>query len=113
MPSKPGSKPKSQSSIDANSSEVVTLQDSLIKRLIQSGEWDRISALLKEKLSESGWTDETYHQTREHARQQPRLHFRSLMEEVVPKVEANVPSSVKEEVLAMIKTFVEENTAPA
>ncbi|KAG8887219.1 SAGA histone acetylase and TREX-2 complexes component [Tulasnella sp. 403] len=90
--------PKSQSKLKAQPSDVTikptelaALQDSLVKRLIQTGEWDRISTVLKERLAESGWSDDTFHQAREHAQQQPKLHFQSLMNELVPKAEGPSP----------------------
>jgi hypothetical protein len=83
MPSKGGpSRTKTAPShTEPTPAEIANLQDALIKRLLQSGEWERyalaemngtirclplgrISSALKDRLTESGWTDETYHQAK-------------------------------------------------
>ncbi|KAG9007768.1 SAGA histone acetylase and TREX-2 complexes component [Tulasnella sp. 427] len=113
MPSKAQTKtkPAGLGGQEISSSELKELQDNIVKRLIKTGEWDRISAVLKDRLSESGWTDETYNNAKESARQQQPLHFKTLMTEMVPNAEAAVPPEVKEEVLALIRKFIEENTS--
>ncbi|KIO28910.1 hypothetical protein M407DRAFT_242834 [Tulasnella calospora MUT 4182] len=109
MPSKAQHKAKGVSEISP--ADLKELQDNIVKRLIQTGEWDKISAVLKDRLSESGWTDDTYNNAKETARQQQQLHFKSLMTELVPNAEATVPAEIKEEILGLIRKFIEENTS--
>jgi len=114
MPSKGGpSRTKTAPShTEPTPAEIANLQDALIKRLLQSGEWERISSALKDRLTESGWTDETYHQAKEYARQQPKLQFQTLMTDFTPRVEATVPGDVKEDILELLRKFIRENTTP-
>jgi len=109
----PKSKPKPQQTLPAAPTQpqpdLKAVQEDLIKRLIRSGEWDRISAIFKDRLAESGWTDETSYQAKEHARQQPILNFQKLMKELTPKVEATVPADVVQEITALIRVFIDEN----
>ncbi|KAH7923592.1 hypothetical protein BV22DRAFT_1068506 [Leucogyrophana mollusca] len=78
------------------------------KRLVESGEWDRIHHLLASKLSESGWTDDLRHRTKERARVMDPLTFQALLEEITPQAKATVPLAVKREVTNAIKGYVKE-----
>ncbi|KAG8945704.1 hypothetical protein FRC04_000563 [Tulasnella sp. 424] len=101
MPSKAQSKTKPGAGVaEISPSDLKELQDNIVKRLIQTGEWDRHPVLTN-----------TYSFLPETARQQQQLHFKSLMTELVPNAEATVPAEIKEEILSLIRKFIEENTS--
>ncbi|KAG8851046.1 SAGA histone acetylase and TREX-2 complexes component [Tulasnella sp. 330] len=136
MPSRAPSKPKSTgetakasapSAAAVSPEELEALKQTLIKRLIDTGEWNRssfivlfqtlmiwveksLSAILKDRLHESGWMDDVSNQAKEYARQQDPLHFKTLIQELTPKAEATVPDDVKEEITALLRTWIDENT---
>ncbi|KAG8981782.1 SAGA histone acetylase and TREX-2 complexes component [Tulasnella sp. JGI-2019a] len=90
--------------------ELETLQQNLVKRLIITGEWNRLSAILKDRLDESGWMDDVSNKAKEYALQQDPLHFKTLVQELTPNAEATVPADIKEEITSLLRTWIDENT---
>ncbi|KAF8521133.1 transcription factor e(y)2-domain-containing protein [Gautieria morchelliformis] len=81
-------------------------------RLVQTGEWDRILALLAQKLNESGWIDDLRHKGKETARGLEPLKFRTLLEQVEPHAHASIPLAIKQEILNLITQFLENQFEP-
>ncbi|KAI6127081.1 hypothetical protein F5141DRAFT_1085390 [Pisolithus sp. B1] len=78
------------------------------RRMVESGEWDRILRVLSAKLSEQGWSDELYHRAKERARIMDPPLFKTILEEISLHGEATVPLSVKRETTAQIRQFVKD-----
>ncbi|KAI9458991.1 transcription factor e(y)2-domain-containing protein [Boletus coccyginus] len=78
------------------------------RRMVESGEWDRILRLLTSKLSENGWVDEIRHRAKERARSMDTLSFRGILEEVSPPAQANMPPAVKREVTNILRQYVKD-----
>ncbi|THH10900.1 hypothetical protein EW146_g8223 [Bondarzewia mesenterica] len=85
----------------ATQSEVNALYGQIRKRLVESGEWDRISLLLMYKLNEEGWVDEVRGQTKdagvaqrflEQARVMEPLSLRKLLEGAGADAHGELPS---------------------
>ncbi|KAN0078243.1 Transcription factor e(y)2 domain containing protein [Tylopilus felleus] len=78
------------------------------RRMVESGEWDRILRLLASKLSEHGWVDDMRHRAKDHARSMDALSFRMILEEIAPTAQANIPPPVKREVMNILKQYVRD-----
>lgn len=80
------------------------------RRMVESGEWDRILRVLSAKLSEQGWSDELYHRAKERARMMDPPLFKTVLEEISLHGggKATVPLSVKREMTAQIRQFVKD-----
>ncbi|KAG8995018.1 SAGA histone acetylase and TREX-2 complexes component [Tulasnella sp. JGI-2019a] len=70
----------------------------------------RLSAILKDRLDESGWMDDVSNKAKEYALQQDPLHFKTLVQELTPNAEATVPADIKEEITSLLRTWIDENT---
>lgn len=91
-----------------NRSDVNVLYTQLQRRMIEYGDWDRISNTLTQKLNESGWLDDLRHQSREMARNGDSVTVESLMSELRPRAGASIPPRVKQEVISMIRQYLEQ-----
>ncbi|KAG6333988.1 hypothetical protein ID866_5093 [Astraeus odoratus] len=91
-----------------SNSDTDALYSQVHRRMVESGEWDRILRTLSAKLSENGWSDDLYHRAKEHARTMDHLLFRTLLEEVSPSAQGTVPVAIKHEVTGQIRQFVKD-----
>jgi len=91
--------------------EVDALHAQIQRRLVESGEWDRIMSVFSSKLNESGWSDDLRHRSKEHARAMEPLSFEGLFNEFSPHAQSTVPPAVKREILAQIREYVEKQFA--
>ncbi|ETW76463.1 hypothetical protein HETIRDRAFT_53245 [Heterobasidion irregulare TC 32-1] len=89
-------------------SEIDTLYSQVHRRLVDSGEWDRISLSLKYKLNDEGWIDQLRGKSKEQARVMEPLSLRQLLELVEPSAQASVPETVKHQTLVLIRQFLEK-----
>jgi len=66
---------------------------------------------LRQKLIESGWKDELKNYCKELIQNKglDRITVEDLVEELKPRARATVSAKAKEELLARIKTFIENN----
>ncbi|KAF8955894.1 transcription factor e(y)2-domain-containing protein [Flammula alnicola] len=78
------------------------------KRLIESGEWEQIRAVMCAKLNESGWSDDMHHRSKEMARNMDPLSFNKLLSEITPRAQTSLPLAVKREVSAVIRQHIEK-----
>jgi len=92
----------------ALNSQVDALYPQIRKRLIESGEWDRIISTLKERLSENGWLDKVRDQSKETARAMNPLSFEKLLEDIDPQARSTVPPAIQKEITILIRAFVDK-----
>jgi len=78
------------------------------RRMVESGEWDRILRLLTFKLSEHGWVDEMRHRAQERARSMDTLSFRGILEEISPHAQASISPAAKREVMNILRQYVKD-----
>jgi len=78
------------------------------KRMIESGEWDQIRAVLSAKLNESGWSDDAHHRSKEAARAMEPLLFSTLLSDILPRIQTSMPLAVKREISNLIRQHVEK-----
>ncbi|TFY73948.1 hypothetical protein EWM64_g10064 [Hericium alpestre] len=88
--------------------DVDALYSKVQKRLVESGEWDRICLLLSYKLNNAGWVDDVRNQSKEHARAMEPLSLRQLIEHVGPRARAAIPESVRADIMTAIRKFLDE-----
>ncbi|KAI0791346.1 transcription factor e(y)2-domain-containing protein [Abortiporus biennis] len=77
------------------------------RRMVESGEWDRIRSILAGKLNEAGWVDNLHHKSKEMARDLSSISARRLSEELDPVAQTSVPQNVKDNAVALIRQFLE------
>lgn len=92
---------------NATLSELDGLFQQLQRRMVESGEWDRILLQLRYQLRDSGWMDSTRAQMLEHAYGTERASFRELLEETRTRVH-DVPEAVKQQILSSIRSFLDK-----
>ncbi|KAH9946578.1 ribosomal protein S10 domain-containing protein [Amylocystis lapponica] len=59
----------------------------LQRRMVESGEWDRMSVALTRQLNESGWLDNFKHRSKEMARNMDPAPFETLIAELQPQAD--------------------------
>ncbi|KAK7681987.1 hypothetical protein QCA50_014951 [Cerrena zonata] len=77
------------------------------RRLVESGEWDRISRLLHSKLNESGWADRLHDQAKELARSKYPIAVQDITEDVRSTAIAEVPEEIRLDVLAKLRHYLD------
>ncbi|KAF7973817.1 hypothetical protein HWV62_14198 [Athelia sp. TMB] len=78
------------------------------RRMVESGDWDRIQLMLSNKLNENGWTDDLRHKSKEHARAMEPLSFAVLLQEFTPEAQDSIPPAVRKEFMGMIRQYIEK-----
>lgn len=90
----------------------ISIDDSLknvaYQKLVESGERDRLIAVLKQKLEESGWKKnlKDYCQKIVKERGVDNTNIDDLVEQVSPVAKSHVPKEVKEELVSQIRIFL-------
>merc|ERR1711935_885473 len=79
-------------------------------KLRESGEEQRLEEYLRHKLIEAGWKDELKNHCKEMIRKKglEKVTVEELVEELTIKGRNTVPMKVKEDLLARIKTYFED-----
>eukprot|EP00126_Sphaerothecum_destruens_P010399 Sdes_comp20732_c0_seq1m16541 len=92
--------------------EDVKVRAMINQKLIESGEKERLRELLRTKLIECGWRDRLKSHCKEIVKSKGLEHItvEELVAEITPKARADVPESVKYEVLARIRKFLAQNS---
>ncbi|RXK42134.1 hypothetical protein M231_00491 [Tremella mesenterica] len=82
-------------------------------RLMQTGDWDRISRLLSARLQESGWEDELKDLSKETARTQEQPNLQSLIRDIRPKAQQMLDPQIRAAVLQEIQAALEREVEKA
>lgn len=79
-----------------------------LQKLIQSGEKERLKALLRDKLIECGWRDELKAKCRAivQRRGKDSVTVAELVEEITPVGRSKVPDFIKAELLSQIRSII-------
>ncbi|KAI0300056.1 hypothetical protein B0F90DRAFT_1817845 [Multifurca ochricompacta] len=88
-------------------SELDTLFHQLQRRMVESGEWDRILLQLRYQLNDAGWLDSMRAQTLEHGNGLEQPSFRELLDGTRMRAH-DVPEAVKFQVLTSIRSFLDK-----
>eukprot|EP00798_Chlamydomonas_sp_ICE-L_P005341 gene5341-12936_t len=86
----------------------IQLEDKLRYQLYSSGERDRLKELLASKLEACGWKDEIKERCKDVVARRGRgnVSVDDIVKAVRPEGRASVPDSIKAELLAEIKKFI-------
>ncbi|TCD65465.1 SAGA histone acetylase and TREX-2 complexes component [Steccherinum ochraceum] len=77
------------------------------RRMVNSGDWDRISEALEAKLNESGWIDSLHDSSKETARAGESVSVGTLLESLGSQAASSVSPKVKEEIIQMIRQYLD------
>ncbi|KAK9477349.1 transcription factor e(y)2-domain-containing protein [Lipomyces japonicus] len=83
------------------------IREKVHEKLIESGEYERISSILRQKLLETGWYDKVNELAYDKLKAQENPNFEKLVNDIEPKSLALISDDIKIEILTMIKTFLE------
>ena len=92
-------------------SDIVVKKSIIEKKLEETGEKQRLEAYLRQKRVECGWKDELKKYCLQIIRSKglEQINLEELVEELLPKGRALVPTNVKEDLLTQIKAFLEND----
>lgn len=82
---------------------------SIMQKLIETGEKERLKDLLREKLIQCGWRDELKEHCKEIIRNKglEKITVEELVTEITPRGRATVPDDIKAELLQRIRQFLQ------
>jgi len=84
----------------------------IMQRLIETGEKERLKSLLRDKLIECGWRDELKEYCKEVIRNKglEKITVDELVSEITPRGRATVPEKIKSDLLQDIRKFLQSTT---
>lgn len=85
------------------------VKQSIMQKLIETGEKDRLKEMLRHKLVECGWRDELKEYCKEVIRSKglEKITVDELVAEITPRGRATVPEDVKADLLQSIRKFLQ------
>ncbi|KAL1741558.1 hypothetical protein HDZ31DRAFT_45176 [Schizophyllum fasciatum] len=88
------------------------VEHELLRRLLASPEWVHIRATLHARLNEAGWVDDLYIRgTARTANSLTAVTVQDLLDHLGPHAHAAVPAAVKQEIMGMIRAFLDRQVA--
>ncbi|KAI9439423.1 hypothetical protein BJY52DRAFT_1195683 [Lactarius psammicola] len=88
-------------------SELDTFFHHLQRRMVESGEWERILLQLRYQLSDAGWLDSTRAKTLEHGHDMEQPSFRELLDNTRTRTQ-DVPEAVKLQIMTLVRSFIDK-----
>ncbi|KAI0819700.1 transcription factor e(y)2-domain-containing protein [Trametes gibbosa] len=88
----------------------MSLYGPLRRRMLENGDWDRIAARLARELNEKGWIDRFRDLSKETARRAEAIggvSVDTLMTELWPQAEDEVPTVVRQDTIGAIRKVLE------
>ncbi|KAG5183224.1 transcription factor e(y)2-domain-containing protein [Tribonema minus] len=81
---------------------------SIMQKLVETGEKERLKDLLRDKLIQSGWRDALKEDCRQIISKKglEKVTVDELVSEITPKARDTVPEEIKSELLNRIRTFL-------
>mmetsp|Transcript_22679 Transcript_22679/g.29669 ORF Transcript_22679/g.29669 Transcript_22679/m.29669 type:complete len:103 (+) Transcript_22679:168-476(+) len=82
---------------------------SIMQKLIETGEKDRLKELLRQRLVQCGWRDELKEYCKEIIKNKglEKITVDELIAEITPRGRATVPDDIKTELLQRIRKFLQ------
>lgn len=101
--------------VNDDSNELEELRAEANRRLVETGERNRIVELLRHRLYECGWKEEVAASCKQLVKDRgvDNVTVDDLVREVTPGARKSVPDSIKQELLSTIKKFFEAQMAEA
>eukprot|EP01039_Chlorochromonas_danica_P010989 gene10991-12236_t len=85
------------------------IRDTIMAKLVESGEKDKLKEMLRERLVQCGWRDELKEYCKDVIRKKglEKVTVEELVAEITPHGRATVPEEVKTELLKRIRLFLQ------
>mmetsp|Transcript_35124 Transcript_35124/g.51587 ORF Transcript_35124/g.51587 Transcript_35124/m.51587 type:complete len:123 (-) Transcript_35124:363-731(-) len=84
----------------------------IMRRLVETGEKDRLKDVLRAKLIECGWRDEMKELCKDtiQSRGVEKVTVDELVADILPRGRAAVPSDIKSDILRDVRNFVKRDS---
>eukprot|EP01041_Mallomonas_annulata_P012845 gene12845-27078_t len=85
------------------------VRETIMAKLMETGEKDRLKDMLRERLLACGWRDEMKEYCKEVIRRKglEKVTVEELVGEITPKGRASIPEDIKADLLKKIRTFLQ------
>ena len=100
--------PAKSKNVAASKKQSVQIDQSILKKLVESGEKDRLRSKLSEKLMDSSWREDVRDQCREIIKKNQDITLEELVHEMTPRSCDLVPHQIKKNLEKDITTFLEK-----
>ncbi|KAM6499343.1 hypothetical protein JOM56_004851 [Amanita muscaria] len=91
----------------APAADLDALYAQLRRRMIETGELDRIMFVLSSRLNEAGWIDELKDHSKENARNMESLVFQPLFDDTLAHAHKSITSQTEKEIKSVIRQYLE------
>merc|ERR1711970_212622 len=87
------------------------VRTTIMQKLVETGEKERLKELLRQKLIECGWRDELKEYCKEVIRSKglEQISVEDLVSEITPRGRATIPDDIKADLLERIRKFLASN----
>ena len=85
------------------------IRDTIMAKLVETGEKDKLKELLRDRLISCGWRDELKEFCKDVIRRKglEKVTVEELVSEITPKGRATIPEEIKAELLQRIRKFLQ------
>lgn len=85
------------------------IRETIMAKLVESGEKDRLKEMLRERLVQCGWREDLKEYCKEVIRRKglEKVTIEELVAEITPKGRSTIPEDVKAELLLRIRKFLQ------
>ena len=85
------------------------IRDTIMSKLVETGEKDRLKDMLRDRLIQAGWRDELKEYCKEVIRKKglEKVTVEELVAEITPHGRSKIPEEVKAELLKRIRFFLQ------
>jgi enhancer of yellow 2 transcription factor len=85
------------------------IRDTIMAKLVETGEKDRLKDLIRSRLISCGWRDELKEYCKDVIRRKglEKVTVEELVAEITPKGRSTIPEDVKAELLQRIRKFLQ------
>jgi len=85
------------------------IRETIMAKLIETGEKDKLKEMLRERLVQCGWRDELKEYCKEVIRKKglEKVTVEELVADITPQGRATVPEDIKAELLKRIRVFLQ------
>mmetsp|Transcript_20246 Transcript_20246/g.20953 ORF Transcript_20246/g.20953 Transcript_20246/m.20953 type:complete len:102 (-) Transcript_20246:97-402(-) len=85
------------------------IRETIMAKLIETGEKDRLKEMLRERLIQCGWRDDLKEYCKDVIRRKglEKVTIEELVAEITPKGRSTIPEEVKAELLLRIRKFLQ------
>ncbi|AAS51576.1 ADL343Cp [Eremothecium gossypii ATCC 10895] len=90
----------------AKDKEALELRAQIQQHLVESGNYERISNKLAQRLLDEGWIDQVKKLTRETMEDDNTTNFSEVLKRVEPEAVSLVSANTKNEIMQQIKAFL-------